>query len=400
MLHDTHIAIVGDGAAALATLAVLRRAGAREDTVAVYGDGAHPLERLERYARAVGQERMRSEGDGHLGPAGFPDLALLDSWRSRSPLPALASLFNMYTPPLDLLLEHAAGVARSCGFEEARVPVWVGRLVRRERPRCEFVLEDERGRAVGRARHVVLALGHPGLRWPAAAGSWRFHPRISHAYQSPRFEAGERVVVVGGGTAAAHAWLAALGAGASVTALHRSPLRRQQLNAARCMFSSVGIETYRRLGPEERLERLRGQGGSFPRRWEWERRLRLAGRAGRFATHQGELRRIEAGSEGIGGPLALRLTDGGTLDADRLIFATGFQPDPCGHEVVRRLVEEYGVPRAGVLLRVHDDCTLPPLSRPESVLATVGALARWALPTADTFFGMKYAARRLAPLLV
>ena len=34
------------------------------------------------------------------------------------------------------------------------------------------------------------------------------------------------------------------------------------------------------------------------------------------------------------------------------------------------------------------------------VPSVVGALARWALPVADTFAGIKYAARRLAPQLL
>jgi hypothetical protein len=214
--------------------------------------------------------------------------------------------------------------------------------------------------------------------------------------------AGERVVVVGGGIAAAHSWVAALAAGASVVALHRSPLRRQQLNAPRCMFSAAGIDAYRRLAPDERLAWLRAAGGSFPWRWQWEWRIWRARRAGRFTSRQGELARIACRQDDQAGthPLALRLADGDTLAADRMVFATGFRADAAGHPLVRRLVAEYGVACEGGMLRPDDDFTLPPLSCPQSRLAVVGTLARWALPVADTFFGMKYAARRIAPLLV
>jgi hypothetical protein len=399
MQYDTHIAIIGDGAAALATLAVLRGAGMATGEAAVYGDERQPLKRLGSYARAVAQERMRSEGEGHLGPEGFPDLALRDAWRRRTPLPMLASLFNLYTPPLELVIDHASSVARACGFEQAHVAARIGRLERVERPRCEFVLHDEQGCTVGRARHVILALGHPGLRWPAAAGSWRFHRRVAHAYAAPEFAAGEHVVVVGSGIAAVHTWLAALAAGAVVTAMHRSPLRTQPLNAARCMFSSAGIEAYRRLDVEERLAWLREQGGSYPWRWRWALQLRRASAAGRFVDWPGELAQID-GDERSDTPLTLELTDGGTLTADRLVFATGFRSDPCGHALVRQLVEEYKLPRAGTLLHVADDYTLAPLSVPQSTLSVVGALARLALPVADTFFGMKYAARRIAPRIL
>lgn len=397
MQHDTHIAIVGDGAAALATLAVLREAGA--DDVAVYGDGPGPLARLGGYARAVSQERMRSEGEGHLGPEGFPDLALRDAWRRRSPLPLLASLVNQYTPPLDLLLEHAAAVAERAGFDAAHVRVRVGRLERCEGSWLGWALHGEGGVQFGRARHVILALGHPGLRWPAVAGSWRFHPRVAHAYGAPVFAPDERVVVVGSGIAAAHTWLAALHAGATVTALHRSPLRTQPLNAARCMFSTAGIEAYRELETGERVAWLREQGGSFPWRWRWAWQLGRATRQGRFVDQLGEIARI-AGADDEAAQLHITLDDGSTLEADRLVFATGFRPDPCGHALVRRLVEEYHLPRAGLLLRVADDYTLPPLSVPQSTLTVVGALARLALPAADTFFGMKYVARRIAPRIL
>ncbi len=396
MLRASHTAIIGDGPAALATLAVLRHRGVT-DEITVYGDSPHPLARLERYARSVRQDTMRSEGDGHLSPAGFPDLALVDTLRRRSPLPALASLFNLYTPPLDLLLEHAAQVAERYSFARCHVHARVGRVARPAGDPRWFELFDEQGAPLGRARNVVLALGHPGLRWPAAAGSWRFHPRVSHAYQRPTFAAGERIAVVGGGMGAAHVWLAALAAGASVVALHRSSLKRQQLNAPRRMFSAVGLDEYRRLDPEARLSRLRAGSGSYALRPGWEWRLWQARRDGRFITRQATVERIEEAGrhERHGRPLRLHLAGGDTLAVDRVVFATGFRTDVREHPLVRRLVEEERVPCVGGVLQVNDDFTVPPLSRPGSVLAAVGVLARWALPVADTFFGMKYAARRI-----
>jgi hypothetical protein len=165
------------------------------------------------------------------------------------------------------------------------------------------------------------------------------------------------------------------------------------------MFSSAGIEAYRRLDTAERLAWLREQGGSYPWRWHWAWQLRRAARAGRFVDQQGEIVQICGAQDGLTA-LTLELADGSTRTADRLVFATGFRPDACGHQLVRQLVEEYDVPRAGVLLHVADDYTLAPLSVPRSTLTVVGALARLALPVADTFFGMKYAARRLAPVLM
>jgi glycine/D-amino acid oxidase-like deaminating enzyme len=145
---------------------------------------------------------------------------------------------------------------------------------------------------------VVLALGHPALRWPDAVEAVRDHPRIAHGYESPSFSPGERVVIVGGGIAATHLWLAALKAGAHVIALHREPLRHQALNAPRCFFSAAAIDAYRRLSEEERRAWLRhDRGSSYPWRMRWEWRLARAKRSGRFRTQRAALAYIIAESD-------------------------------------------------------------------------------------------------------
>lgn len=397
MARDTHVAIIGDGIAALITFGVLRHEGLPAEAITIYGDSPHPLAVLERLARAIGQENMRSESSGHLSPVDFPGLALVDAWRRRSPWPLVASLFDAYNPSLDLLLEHSRGVARQAGFEQRRVTARVGRIGHVEPSALAFAIFDEAGEPLGRARHVILAVGIPGLAWPPEADGWRDHPRVAHAYQSPEMRAGERVVILGGGMTAAHLWQAALQAGATVMALCLSPPRHQPLNAPRCYFSTVGVEEYRRLDQEQRLAFLAGlRHGSIPWRLDWEWSLWRASRGGRFHLRIGKLDRIE---QSHAESFLLHLADGGTTEADRLICATGVQSDPLAHPLLARLDSDYHLPIADNRLLVSDDFTLPPLSRPDSLFAVVGSLARYALPVAETFFGMKYAARRLAPLL-
>lgn len=390
------VAIIGDGVAALAAFGVLRRRGLPAERIAVYGDHTHPLSHLSGYAEAVGQRHMRSEGNGHLSPQEFPGLALIDSWRRKSPLPLAAAFFDAYTPDLELLRTHTEAVACRLGFAERHIDARVGALERQARALDQFTIRAEDGRALGAAQHVIIALGHAGLSFPDVLGAVRPHPQIAHAYEPHSFRAGEHVVVIGGGMAAVHSWLAALDAGARVTALHRRPLRHQRLNAPRCSFSTAEIERYRSLGPAERhayLQKLRR--GSFPWRWAWQWRLWQAGRSGRFVTHQGELAGISVRER-----LELRLADGEIRGADQLICATGFRTDALEHALVRQLVATYAVATFDGMLLLDDHFTLPAVSRPNSCCAVVGALARWALPVADTFIGMKYAARRIAAYLV
>ena len=398
MAHS-HVAIIGDGPAALILLAVLRQAGAARGSVAIYGDNVYPLANLQKYAASVKQNRMRSEGDGHLHPHNFPDLTWIHAGQNRTLHPFFLNLFNLYNPPLTLLLDHAARVAEEFEFEAHRIPVRVGCLKRPAHSKREFDVLDNNGQYIGRARHVVLALGHPGLNWPVEFEAWRGNPRVVHAYERPTVLPGERVVIVGGGIAAAHMWLAAVDAGAEVIALHRKPLRFQPLNAPRCAFNEVGIQAYHRLTSDQRLAQLQSPlGSSYPKRGHWEQRLEAAKKAGRFRTHQAILTQIKSGRS-KNSRLTLWFDDRTAIETDRLIFVTGFRSDPRHHAVIDRLVEDYSVRMIGGFLQPEDDFTLPPISQHNSICAVMGTLSRYALPVADTFVGMKYTARRLAPLL-
>ncbi len=390
------VAIVGDGVGALITWGVLRAAGLAATDMVVFGDAPAPLARLERCATAIEQRRMRSEGQGHLRPLDTPRLAWVELWRRRTLWPLWLALWQRYTPPLDLLLDDTRAWAEQSGFWQQRVPTRIAAVERSALNR--FVLRDQQQELVGSARHVVLALGYPGLAWPAALCAWRQHPCVQHAYAEHQFSAADHVVVIGGGMAAAHLWSAALQRGAQVTALHRHPLRRQFLNAPRCTFSAVGLDAYQQLEPAQRRQFFANLGAaSFPWRLSWEWQRWQAQRSGRF---QSRTDRVVALAEPSPGHLCLSLASGATLAATKVICATGFEQNMLRHTLIAGLVERYGVPQRDGRLLVADDCTLPQLSQPASICGAVGVLSRWALPIADTFMGMKYAARRLQPLLM
>lgn len=395
----SRVAIVGDGPAALITMGILCHYGLPPDAITVYGNSPFPLATLTRFARAVDQVHMRSESSGHLAPVEPPGLALTDAWQRKSPWPLLASLFDRYTPTLDLLNQHAATLAARLGLDDHRVATRVAALYPGDGSDQEFVLVDRSGECVGRARHVILALGNAGLAWPAWAAAWRGHQAVTHAYEGATFQPGERVVVIGGGMAAAHLWVKALLAGARVTSVLRRPHHRQHLVAPRDLLSAVGIEAYQRLSPVERTAVLTDLGhGTFPWRWAWERLWWQAQRRGLMTTRQDEVVRLEeTGSRQSGGRLRVELAGGGALEADRLVCATGFVADAAAHPLVAALAACQGVPVVDGRLLVSDTFRLAQLNRPGQACGVVGVLARWALPVAGTFAGMKYVARRLAP---
>src|SRR4029077_3158981 len=117
-----------------------------------------------------------------------------------------------------------------------------------------------------------------------------------------------------------------------------------------------------------------------------------AERAGRW--RQVEAAVLDAGACAEG--LSLGLSRGERLLVQQVVSATGFVSDPLAHPLVARLAHDYGARTERGRLMLNDDFTIPLAGHRGARVGVVGNLARWALPTADTFVGMKYAARRLA----
>jgi cation diffusion facilitator CzcD-associated flavoprotein CzcO len=397
----SQVAIVGDGIGALITLAVLVHSGMPSHKITIYGDSPHPLNNLQRYAIALGQDRMRSESSGHFAPVDFPGLAWVDACRSYSPWPLIASLFDRYNPPVALLLAQADSLADRYGFHQRKVPTRISQILRGESKDPSFALLAADGSQIGVARHVVLALGHAELAWPEVVRPWQRHSSVAHAYSGPSLQTGERVAVVGSGLAAAHLWSLGIMNGAQVTALHRRPLRYQQLNAPRSTFSAVGIDAYRRLSTTDRLATLRQLShGSFPWRFAWQWQWRRARLRGQLRSIQGELATLEPAALSTGKAFSLHLNTGETIEVDKLVCATGFITAALSYPLIAQMVAAHGLFTIDNYLAVSDDFVLPPLSEKGSICGVVGNLARWTFPAANTFAGIKYAARRLTPQLM
>lgn len=395
-------AIVGAGPAGLIAYVALRYRGMRaEDIVVLDAEGA-PLAGWERYTSAIAQRAMRSESEGHFFATDFPGFALLDALHQASSLPLLRSAVNRYHPSLSAVIDHGRALADHYQMQQSLERAQVGRVERVQEPEPHFRLYDERGGLLLRAHHVLLALGHGSWRWPevcadpterAVLGS-----RLCHAYQ-PKQYGPQKVLVVGSGMGAVGEWVNVLRHGGRVVALHRSPhLVEQPLSAPRCAFGGPWLDRYHTLDADERVAILADLArGNAPRPPEWRRVLRTGEREGRLQMQVGELSGLVPQRDG--GVIAeVRCGDGGglSLSADMVIAATGFAYGWQEHAVLRALAAEYGVETRGRHLVLADDCTIPGISSADAAISLSGPLARWAFPPADSFAGMKYAARRFA----
>ena len=300
---------------------------------------------------------MRSESDGHLWPASFPGLAVREALARRSPAPLLRTLTDSYRPSVDTFLAHVAEVRDRTGWDRSLRRVHVEEV----RPEADgFALDGH-----GRFRHVLLALGHPGLAVPPELER---DPRTVHAYEPHDYA--RRVAVVGAGMAAATEWLNALAAGSEVVSVRRRPPARRPLNLPRPYFSKRGLAGFRALPPERRAALLADfSAPSYPPGRAWDEPVERAAREGCF--------RVEPSVDG----------------AEQVICATGFRRGYRWSPLLARLVDEHGAQAHEGWLVLGHDFTVSGLSDRSRTLAVSGVAAQWAYPAADTLVGMKAAAR-------
>lgn len=350
------VAVVGSGLAGFTAYQTLRREFAPAEIV-VFGTDSDPAAVWRVRAAAIRQREMRSESDGHCLPTSFPGLAFSSVRRRRSPRPLLESVLDRYHPTVDEFLAHVERLRERSGWDESFV------LRRVERVRAVddgFELDGDR------FRHVLLALGHPGLNVPEEL---RGEPRVVHSYEPHDYA--PTVTVVGAGLAAATEWLNALVAGAEVVSVRRREPARRPLNAPRQYFSRRGLAGYHGLAPRERVERLRTlMAPSYPAGTQWDEPLERAAREGRF--------RVEPSLNG----------------SAQLICATGFRRGFRHDPLLARLVAEHELETAEDWLVLDSDSTVSALSDAQRTLAVAGAPGQWAFPAADTLAGARYAAHR------
>jgi hypothetical protein len=399
--RDSTIGIVGDGFGSALVYTTAVYLGFRPKQITVFGPNDNPVATYQQFAHNLGQTILRSESESHFLPADWPTFAQLDAWARRSLAPLFRSVGRRYNPGVAEILAEATTVQRRLGWNDNRLPVRIGWLQREHEPTPHFTLYDEQANYVGRARHLMLAVGHGPLSFPPALAKAREDPaladRIVQAYDAKAYAAGGRYVVIGAGIASVNEWANALDAGAKVVSLLRNPTPDEQdLNTPRCFFEALGIDAFQGLPFDRRLEFL-GQilKGTSPRRRGWEQKVRKGRQEGRFEQLLGEIDEVRPGPAGLRIHVANRHgPDPGWLDVTGVVACTGFQKSGLTLPLLRRLVQFYGLPLQEGRLLLRSNCGVPRLDLPQSRLCMMGIHANPVIPHGDTIAGLKYVARR------
>lgn len=399
--NDVTIAVVGDGFGALLVYVTAVYLGFRPEQVGIFGERTNPVATYQQFAWNLGQTVLRSESESHFLPADWPTFAQIDAYARRSPAALARSVRRRFNPGVAEVLTEAQVVARNLGYPDRVLGGRrVGWIAREPGDPPYFSLYDEQARLLGRARHVMIAVGHGPLAFPGVYGAAREDPeigdRIVQAYEPKTYFPGGRYLVVGSGIAAVNEWVNVLEAGAQCIAMRRNPEPDDQdLNVPRCLFDGSGIDAFQGLTFDQRMDFL-GQAlrGTSPSRRNWSEAIAAGARAGRFEEVIGEATEIGRGPAGLS--IAIRLRDGraGTIDATGVVCATGFVKSALTLPVIRRLAQTYDVPIHRERVKLKTNCGVPPLDRDDSRLCMMGLSANTVVPNGDTIAGLKYIARR------
>jgi hypothetical protein len=399
--RDSTIAVVGDGFGSLIVYSTAIYLGFRPEEITIYGPSDNPVGTYQQFAYNLGQTVLRSESESHFLPADWPTFAQLDAYSRLSFKPLARSIRRKYNPGVPEILAEAGVVGRRLGWDGSRVPTRVGWVQREEGP-AHFVLYDEEANFIGRARHVMLALGHGPLQFPPALAAAKeedpeLDARIVQAYAPKQYHPEGRYIVIGTGIASINEWANALDTGAKVVALRRNPSPDDQdLNVPRCLFEALGIDIFQGLSFEDRVQFLgKVLRGTAPRRRGWLERIERGRADGRFAELVGEIDAVERGPAGLRAHVMSRHgEDPGWLDVTGIVAGTGFVKSALALPLLRRLVEHYDIPVVEGRVRLRTNCGVPGLDREESRLCMMGLTANSVIPHGDTIAGLKYIGRR------
>jgi hypothetical protein len=400
--NDVTVGVVGDGFGALLVYTTAVYLGFAPQQIGIFGTNTNPVQTYQQFAWNLGQTVLRSESESHFLPADWPTFAQLDAYSRRDPSPLLRSAGRKFNPGVPEMLSEAAVVAGSLGFDRrVRGGRKVGWVVRDEGPPPHFSLYDEDAEPIGRAKHLMLALGHGPLAFPGVYGKAREDPataeRIVQAYEPKQYYKGGRYVVVGSGIASVNEWANVIDTGAQCIALQRNPTPEEQdLNVPRCLFDGSGIDAFQGLDFDQRVEFL-GQvlRGTSPQRRGWAQKVRSAQRQGRFEQVFGNVTEIKPSPGGL--EININLLNGsdtGPLEVTGITCGTGFVKSALALPVLRRLAQSYDVPIEAERFRLKTNCGVPPLDRDDSRLCMMGLTANTVVPNGDTIAGLKYIARR------
>jgi hypothetical protein len=400
--RDSVIAVVGEGFGSLVVHTTARYLGFTNEDITIFGTNDNPVGTYQQFAYNLGQTVLRSESESHFLAPDWPTFAQIDALAHRSPAPLYRSIRRKYNPGVSEILTEAAVVAKRMKWEDSRVSLRIGWLQRELNPTPHFVLYDEQANFVGRAKHVMLAVGHGPLAFPPALAKARkdrtIADRIVQAYEPKQYSPDGRYIVLGAGIASVNEWANILDIGGSVLALTRQAQpETQDLNVPRCLFESQGIDAYVSLSFDQRIRFLGDVlRGTRPRRKTWLQTIEDGRKEGRFDALVGEITEVERGRAGLRTYVESRdgTGDPGWLDVTGVTAGTGFNKSVLTIPLLRRLVQHYGVPVQDGRMKLLTNCGVPGLDRPDSRLCCMGLIANNVIPHGDTIAGLKYVGRR------
>ena len=400
--RDSVIAVVGEGFGSLVVHTTARYLGFSNEDITIFGTNDNPVGTYQQFAYNLGQTVLRSESESHFLAPDWPTFAQIDALAPRSPAPLYRSIRRKYNPGVSEILTEAAVVAKRMKWEDSRVSLRIGWLQREMNPTPHFVLYDEQANFVGRAKHVMLAVGHGPLSFPPALAKARKDPaiadRIVQAYEPKQYSPDGRYIVLGAGIASVNEWANILDIGGSVLALTRQAQpETQDLNVPRCLFESQGIDAYVSLSFDQRIRFLGDVlRGTRPQRKTWLQTIEDGRKEGRFDALVGEITQVEPGRAGLRTYVESRdgTGDPGWLDVTGITAGTGFNKSVLTIPLLRRLVQHYGVPVQDGRMKLLTNCGVPGLDREDSRLCCMGLIANNVIPHGDTIAGLKYVGRR------
>lgn len=217
---------------------------------------------------------------------------------------------------------------------------------------CEGVVVNCRENGSLRAANVVLAIG--ASEQPHIP-EWATHSRCVHHIFDPCFDGWpqhpETVAVIGGGISAAQVAIRLVGEGHDVTVISRHQPRLHQFDSDPGWLGPRFMNKFGRLlDPDERRQTIsaaRNRGSITP---ELGRDIRRAVQSETLSWHIGEVALFTASDTP-----ALTLVDGTVLGVDRVLLATGFEPQRPGGAMVDELIQSAHLPCAACGYPVTDD---------------------------------------------
>lgn len=403
-IPQTNVAIIGGGLGALMMVAVLRFRGVPCREIAVYADRGAPEDRWEETVRAFRLTHLRSESLGHFYPTDSPGLASVEACQTWSPKPLILSWFDSYHPTVDFFLSHTRAVTKLVGYNQLLVKARVGSIVKND---GYFTLYHTAGEAVGRAQHIVLAVGHGKPILPPPVEAYRQHygqdQLVVHCFEEKDYAPPRRVLMVGDGLTSGTECANALLAGSTVSVITRQgKYLEQALNTPRQYFSRRGLKPFHEQSVPERLKELKtATRGTIRPYHRWMKLFKDAEHSGQLTYLSGELTALSQLSPTTVSAV-IRGADGHALRpivADQVIVATGFMPAST-HPLLQQLITAYQLKMVENYIAIRDDFCIDELSTPQAVAAVIGPAAAWAIPSADSLGGMKIVAHQVADVVV